>query len=184
MTYYSDFFRRYRWTLLAVITGIGVYLTTRLFNVEVFEVLVAFLERFEDWELDEIFLFMGPIILGFTVDRLRQSQQRHKQNEIERSRLQTLRATITTVNDIVLNFLNNLALFRMEAEEKEALAPESLELLEHLIQTTSTKLRKIESLDHAPIQESMEGVLTLDYEPALKPEVTPQTPPFLQTIAG
>ena len=45
---------------------------------------------------------------------------------------------MTSVQDLVNNFLNNLQLVRMDAEGR--LPPESLELFDDLIQDTSAKI--------------------------------------------
>lgn len=89
---------------------------------------------------------------------------RDKHNlKVQEERVKVLRATMRTVHDIVNNFLNNLYLFRHEAEEKEALEPESLILLESVIQDTADKLKKLGDLDSTP-EKTMAGGVGIDYE--------------------
>lgn len=89
---------------------------------------------------------------------------RDKHNlKVQEERIKVLRATMRTVHDIVNNFLNNLQLFQLEAEEKNALEPESLELLESIIQDTTTKLKKLGDLESTP-EKQMAGGVGIDYE--------------------
>ena len=89
--------------------------------------------------------------------------QTAKELEVQEERLKILRATMRTVNDIVGNFLNKLQLFQMEAEEKNALLPESLELMDSIIQDTAKRLRMLGDLE--TIQEKpMCGNIGIDYE--------------------
>jgi len=81
--------------------------------------------------------------------------------KIEKERLKTMRATIRTVQDIVGNFLNNLLLFRIEAEETKALSSDSLSLLDSLTKETSSKINEIgelNSIENEKIAEGMVGI--------------------------
>jgi hypothetical protein len=89
---------------------------------------------------------------------------RDKHNlKVQEERVKVLRATMRTVHDIVNNFLNNLQLFQLEAEDKNALEPESLLLLESIIQDTTTKLKKLGDLKSTP-EKQMAGGICIDYE--------------------
>lgn len=89
---------------------------------------------------------------------------RDKHNlRVQEERVKVLRATMRTVHDIVNNFLNNLQLFQLEAEDKNALEPESLLLLETIIQDTTTKLKKLGDLESTP-EKKMAGGVGIDYE--------------------
>ena len=89
--------------------------------------------------------------------------QTAKELEVQEERLKILRATMRTVNDIVGNFLNKLQLFQMEAEEKNALPPESLELMDSIIQDTTTRLRMLGDLETIH-EKPMCGDIGIDYE--------------------
>ncbi|MDF2155801.1 hypothetical protein [Vibrio sp. CAU 1672] len=91
---------------------------------------------------------------------------RHKHNlELQAERVIVLRATMRTVHDIVNNFLNQLTLFQLEAEENHALNPKSLELMDTLIQDTSAKLKTLGDLELTPENLTPNGI---NYE--LKPD--------------
>ena len=65
----------------------------------------------------------------------------------EKLKLSTLKATMYRVHDIVNNFLNNLQLFRMEAEESGAISTESLELFDSIIEQASNRVKELGDLE-------------------------------------
>ena len=110
----------------------------------------------------------GFILLAFGTWRWLPKLAEHaelsrKKLEIQEERLKVLRATMTTVDDIVNNFLQNMQLFTLEAQEKDALKPESLELMDSIIQETAEKLKKLGALDSTP-EKQMPCGIGIDYE--------------------
>ena len=69
-------------TKLFLLVGTTVIATTHIFEIEVFEHLVDFLETHEKWELDEIFLFMllwvPTLLLDYYLDAWRHLRQTNK----------------------------------------------------------------------------------------------------------
>ena len=82
----------------------------------------------------------------------------------DEARLQTLKVTMSTVHDIVNNFLQNLQLFRMEAEKSNAINEDYLRLFDSLIDDTTNKLKTVGELDEVVETETESGVTTLDYD--------------------
>jgi len=70
--------------------------------------------------------------------------QRHNA-EVEGQRLKIFRATMTTVQDIVNNFLSNMMLIRLEAEDR--LSEETLALFDQLIQDAAKELKLLGDLE-------------------------------------
>ena len=64
--------------------------------------------------------------------------------EVEAQRLRVFRATMTTVHDLVNNFLANMQLIRLEAEDR--LPQETLDLFDQLIQDNAAELRLLGEL--------------------------------------
>ncbi len=84
--------------------------------------------------------------------------------EVQEERLKVLKATMRTVQDLVGNFLNNLQLFRLEVEEKNALSSESLELMDSIIDDTATRIKKLGDLDTIHEKQMAGGAIGIDYE--------------------
>ncbi len=60
--------------------------------------------------------------------------------------------------------MNSLQLFQIEAREKNALQPESLDLLDSLIHDTSTRLRKLGNLESVNEKQLPGESIGIDYE--------------------
>ena len=111
----------------------------------------AFLEKFVGYLMGFFLLALG--FLRWLPKLIEHEELILNKLEIKEERLRVFSVTMRTVQDIVNNFLNNLQLFRLEAEKKNALDPESLELMESIIQDTATKLRKLGKLDSIEVKQ-------------------------------
>ena len=106
------------------------------------------------------------ILLTRVNTALRQMERVKELEEIrtDQARLRTLKATMSTVHDIVNNFLQNLQLFRMEAEKSNAINEDYLRLFDSLIDETTNKLKTVGDLDEVVETETESGVTTIDYD--------------------
>ena len=104
------------------------------------------------------------ILLTKVNTALRQMQRVKQLEEVktDEARLRTLKVTMSTVHDIVNNFLQNLLLFRMEAEKSNAISEDYLDLFDSLIDDTTNKLKSVGELDVVVETETGSGVSTLD----------------------
>ena len=111
---------------------------------------------------------LGFLLLAFGIWRwlpklIEHEELIRKKLEVQEERLKVLRATMATVNDIVNNFLNQLQLFRIKAEKKNALEPELLALMDTITQNTTGKLKKLSELDSTPEKKVADSIV-IDYE--------------------
>jgi len=83
--------------------------------------------------------------------------------EIQEERLKVMLATMNSVNDIVLNFLHGLQLYRHEAEKNNSIDPKVTNMLDTTIQDTIDKLTKLSKLDSTPEKKIGRGT-SIDYE--------------------
>ena len=83
----------------------------------------------------------------------------------EKLKLSTLKATMSTVHDIVNNFLNNLQLFRMEAEESGAISTESLELFDSIIDEAASRLKELGDLEEIAERDLGDGRKSIVVQP-------------------
>jgi hypothetical protein len=121
----------------------------------------AFLEKVVGYLLGFLLLAVG--IWQWLPKLIEHGELTRKKLEVQEERLKVLHATMRTVQDIVNNFLNNFQLFRLEAEEKNALEPESLLLIDSIIEETAAKLKKLGDLDSTR-EKQMVGGIGIDYE--------------------
>ena len=115
--------RRYRFTLLGGVL-VAVFLFFEFYwRFDLFEQTLAFLEEFEEYELDE---FIIPIlVLGgfFFVDLLRQVRKA----KVEEQKAEVYRAMTRSAQHVLNNFLNQVQLLRMAAEDAQAVSPDIIE---------------------------------------------------------
>ena len=101
----------------------------------------------DNYELDEVGLAAFIIMLGVTIDLFRQKLNEKQRRKLHADRLRTMRSTMATVDDIINNFLNNMALFCSKAQLGDVLNHEEIELLESEIIATKEKLQQIHDLE-------------------------------------
>jgi len=148
-------------------TTIGLFVSTiflilsLLFDLDLFEKIVDLLHSVEAYDVDELlialFIISAGLLIDYHQDRIK------KEYELEHKRLKALKATMSTVHDIVNNFLNNIHLFIFEAKAKK-LTPESIETLEKLIQETADELRELGDVESVREIEVVEGIMGIDYK--------------------
>lgn len=156
--------RSFKNTLAGGIVGLGIVGYGFLLEKDVFDYLVALLEYLEHLEIDEFLIAGVSILVGLVLDLMLMRHEKDRTIELQAQRLEVLRATMRTVQDIVNNFLNNLMLFRLEAEEKHALSESSLKLMDSLITETGAKLNALGELEKVQEKPMADGLPGIDYE--------------------
>ena len=106
--------------------------------------------------LDDFLAVVTVILIGLAFDSIFAGARRRREMEIREQRLRVLKATMRTVQNIVNNSLNNLQLFRIEAEG--LLPPESLRAFDRIVKQTSAELRHLGDLTSTPEVHLATGV--------------------------
>lgn len=150
-------------TLIGGIVGVAIVVYGFLFHKDVFDALISVLEYLEAYEADEILIAAFLLLLGLVVDLALIRREREHVIEVQEQRLRVLRATVRTVQDIVNNFLNNLLLFRLEAE-KSALSQSSLQQMDSLIAETGAKLNALAEAEAAHEKPMAGGFTGIELE--------------------
>ena len=83
---------------------------------------------------------------------------------IEEQKLNTLKVTMRTVQDIVGNALNNLLLLRVQGKESGQLDDQALAEIDRIISDTSTKLNKLATVQVIKNKELLDGIEVIEYE--------------------
>ncbi len=146
----------------SILTVVGFFASTE--GGEMWKVLLnRFLALFAIWVTAVLALIQRSKERELVEEKLR-ALQTGRELEVQEERVKLLKATMRTVHDIVGNFLNNMQLFRLEAEEKNTLQPESLELMDSIIHDTSARLKKLGDLDTIREKKMPCGSTGIDYE--------------------
>ena len=140
------FLREHLFAFIGTVLGVAILVLILSTSFNIFDTGLRELLHIENDELDELVTAFLLMIAGFVIDVFRARGFARRQSEIDEHRLQVLQATMRTVQDLVNNFLNNMQLFRMEAEEGE-ITPESLKVFDNLIFETAAKLKALGDLE-------------------------------------
>lgn len=160
----------FRNTIAGGIVGVAIIAYGFLSEKDIFDYLSAVLTYLEHLEVDEVLIAGASISAGLLLDLLLNKRQKERYIELQEQRLRVLRATMSTVQDIVNNFLNNLSLFRLEAEDRGALSESSLQTMDALIRETSAKLNALGELQDTPEKPMAGGLVGIDFERQPPPE--------------
>ena len=136
------FLRSHLFVCIAILLAVSILAGSWFSNLDLFDTGLREILRIENNELDEFASAFVLIVVGLVIDQLRERRVARRRAEIEEQQLRVLKATMRTVQDIVNNFLNNMQLFRMEAEDGP-LSVESLKLFDDLINETAEKLKAL-----------------------------------------
>ncbi len=88
----------------------------------------------------------------------RRLEKLHLQTEKQQNQIEALRTTMNTVNDIVLNALNGLQLFRLRASDNKKLSEEDLTKFDMIISNTAHNLKKLGDVEQYETYEAAQGI--------------------------
>ncbi len=152
----------YRLTTLVGSFSIMMLVISLIFNLDLAESFIAFLERFENMELDEILLTLVILTFAFTADLWRQRKERSYQKIIEAQRLRILRATMVTVMDAVNTLIASIQLFQYDLVDRNLSLPLEMAQLNKSVKDTVVRLRRIQRLDTIKERKLGENIYALE----------------------
>lgn len=143
-----------------LLTGVGLLIATVLlvsatfFELDWFESVLAFLTRFEAYELDEFIFPILIVLFTLTIDLVR----KYRKDKIELEKAKIYRAMLSSSHHILNNFLNQMQLFKITAEgcadfDKEVLS--AYDGIMNEAQKQIEALRKVNKIDADEIRGSV-----------------------------
>ncbi|MCW3788795.1 hypothetical protein [Plebeiibacterium sediminum] len=154
---------KFKYSLLSITIWLTLYFLCYIYNCDIFEKIITILENAENYEIDELILYGLILIAGIFIDLLREITKIKTQEKIQKQRLQTMQATLSTVQDIVGNSFNGLQLIKVKIDMGEKLTKEDLQSFDQIIFDTSGKiaaLRNLEKVDFKNITMKHIGLKT------------------------
>jgi hypothetical protein len=134
-------------TFIGAFLALNLVLAAWVGDFDFIKLHLTLLDRIQKHQIDDFVVAFVLIFVGLAFDGWVSEQRKLRQAEIEEQRLKVLRATMRTVQDVMNNFLNQMQLFRLEADS--VLPEESLEAFDELIEQASGKLKALGNLDEA-----------------------------------
>ncbi len=113
-----------------------------VFDMDLFERLLVALEDLEKYEIDELFIPL-MIFFGFAfADVIKQAKLRRV--ELEKTKIH--RAMLSSTHHVLNNFLNQMQLFKMTADDTPGFDPNVLSLYNQIIAEASGQIESLGSL--------------------------------------
>lgn len=129
----------FKYTLFGAVISVAVLSVVLLGEIELFERMAAFLHLFEDYQMDEFiipsFIFLFFVSLDFINHK--------KQQKIEKEKLKVYKATLNSAHLVINNFLNQMQIFKIAAEDTPNFDPEILKLYDVIIDDAKDQLKAL-----------------------------------------
>jgi len=154
--------KKYRFTFISSLIASLLFAMAHALNFDLFENILIFLDKVESYEADELLIYSFLLLLGLIVDLLRGKASTNRIIEIQNQRMQTMQATMVTVQDIVGNALNGLQILRLKSKEENGFSKEELKEFDKLIHDTAEKINRIRNTDSVSFKEVADGIIALD----------------------
>jgi len=147
-------------------TGVGIGLVilvlSRLYDLDLFDRLSSFFETVEKYELDEFFIAGIIVLLFFAADLL----LKEKKRRIEHEKVKIYKAMISSAHHVLNNFLNQMLLFKITAEDTPGFDKEILDLYDVVMEEAKKQISALSSISEVNEEKIKEAV---------KPKIGPDT---------
>ncbi len=147
---------KHKLTLIGLSLAVMVYLIGITLELDLFEKFIAVLENLEEFELDEIIIPMTIFFIFLFLDKRR----RIKVIRMENERLKIYKAMLSSSHHILNNFVYQMNIFKITAEETPGFDEQVLSLYEEIIDTATyqiNSLSNLETIDESAIRTSVMG---------------------------
>lgn len=134
--------RTYRITWIGLAVSIGFWLIAFVGDIDLFEQVIALLQEVEHFEVDEIIIPLSVLVLFVLWDLLR----KRKTAQLELEKVKVYKAMLTATHHILNNFMNQMQLFKLTAEETPDFDPEVLALYDRIINDAALQIEALGAL--------------------------------------
>lgn len=135
--------KKYKLTLYGGAILIILQLILFPFDIEFFDSLVIILENIEHYEVDEFVITFLFIFIFYLIDKVRINRL----NQIEMEKLKIYRSMLKSTHHILNNFLNQMMIFKMEAENTSEFDPNILALYDKIINDAKIQIEALGKID-------------------------------------
>jgi len=154
----NTFIQRYKLTILGMAVALLIPAIADWCETEPFEVVVRFLKSAERYELDEFFIGFFIFLCFLVVDLLRRQKQQKMEKKIEKEKITIYTAMLSSAHHILNNFLNQMLLFKITAENTPGFDQHILSLFDTVMDEADQQIKKlgdITEIDEETIKDSV-----------------------------
>ncbi len=146
--------KKYRLSLIGFAIATVIFLISVIYDLDFFERFVTSLSIMEAYEIDE---FVIPLFI-FIVFILFNVFKRKKEYKIKHEKLIIYKAMLSSSHHVLNNFLYQMEIFKMTAEETPGFDADVLKLYDEIIEKASKQINSlatIDTIDEASIVDSV-----------------------------
>ena len=146
--------KKYKLTFIGLLISTATLMYSLINDLDLFEIFLNNVHKMEAYEIDE---FIIPIfIFGlFTLLDMLKWQKEHK---IENEKIKIYEAMVASTHHVLNNFLNQMQLFKMTADDTPDFDPSILALYDQIMKDTTEQidaLSSITNIDEKSIHKSV-----------------------------
>ena len=141
-------------SIIGTVVAIIFWAVSRFFELELFEKIINILEKFEKYEIDELIIPLMIIVFSVLIDLIRISNQ----TKVENEKMKIYKAMVFSTHHILNNFLNQMQLFKMTAEDTSEFPQDVVNLFDTTIEEASSQidaLANISKVDEEAIHDTV-----------------------------
>jgi len=143
----TNLLRRYPTFIVGLFVVIFFTITNYSYHIDLFRLAIMYLNQKQFFHTEEVAFSVVLLIVALLIDQFRNVRRTRRKRRLEQERLNTARATMATMNDLVNNFLNNILLVQMEIEKKEPLSDETIKMLNDMTSKLTADMKRINDID-------------------------------------
>jgi len=147
-------FKRYKITWFGLALAVLVGILSNIFDLDPFDNLVLLFQSVEDYEIDEIFIALIIFLLFLATDLILHQKDR----KVEAEKVKVYKAMASSTHHILNNFLHQMQLFKMTADNTPGFDPRILQLYNTIINEATQQIEALSSIseiNETAIQKSV-----------------------------
>lgn len=133
---------KYKLSLIGLALASAILFISLALKVDVFESIIEYLSILEHHEADEFVIPLVILALFAFLDQTRRQRLDH----VEIEKIKIYKAMLASTHHILNNFLNQMLLFKMTAEDTPGFDPEVLALYDKIIESASLQIAALGSI--------------------------------------
>ncbi len=133
---------KYKLTLVGLVLSLFIYFSTILLELDLFEQFMALLMSLEQFEFDEIIIPFLIFVVFLFVDTLKNT----KKVQMENAKLNIYKAMLSSSHHILNNFIYQMDIFKLTAEDTPGFDVKVLAYYEDIISNASDQINSLSNL--------------------------------------
>ncbi|PKV50712.1 hypothetical protein ATE84_2778 [Aquimarina sp. MAR_2010_214] len=133
---------KYKLTCIGLVLSIFIYVTSIVLELELFEKVIALLASMEQFEFDELIIPLLVFFVFLFID----TRQNAKKVKMENAKLNIYKAMLSSSHHILNNFIYQMDIFKITAEDTPGFDVKVLAFYEEIISNAAYQINSLSNL--------------------------------------